>query len=246
LDDGAIMRFGWKAHRKSLLVFSAEAAVLEEGISNELFPKEHETQPGCDFNAIPEDSGSIFNRDSQGPIKRPPVPTASEMTSEIDNFATLIRLLAPAKPVPANRLTEDGAKLFAQVGCGLCHSPSLTTGASVYTGMSHVTYHPYSDFALHHMGPGLADGIYQAGAGPDQFRTAPLWGVGQRLFFLHDGRTADILQAVLAHQPGLGSGCEPVPSQDKSCRSEADAVIRKFKLLSPLQIQDILNFLRSL
>ena len=61
--------------------------------------------------------------------------------------------------------------------------------------MSNVTYHPYSDFALHHMGPRLADGISQGAAGPDQFRTAPLWGAGQRLFFLHDGRTSDLLQA---------------------------------------------------
>jgi CxxC motif-containing protein (DUF1111 family) len=246
MDDGAIMRFGWKAHRKSLLVFSAEAASLEEGISNELFPHERDAAPGCEFNATPEDSGSVLKADSRSPMAGAPIPAASEMTSDIDNFAIFIRLSAPAKPGPSTRSTENGARLFAQVGCGVCHSPSLTTGASIYTGMSKVTYHPYSDFALHHMGPGLADGIYQAGAGPDQFRTAPLWGVGQRLFFLHDGRTADLLQAVLAHQSGPGSGCETVPSEDKSCRSEADAVIRKFKLLSPSQIQDILNFLRSL
>ncbi len=59
-----------------------------------------------------------------------------------------------------------------------------------------MTYHPFSDFALHHVGSGLADGINQGAAGPDQFRTAPLWGLGQRLFFLHDGRTADVLQAI--------------------------------------------------
>ena len=53
------------------------------------------------------------------------------------------------------------------------------------------------------MGTGLADNIYQGNAGPDQFRTAPLWGIGQRLFFLHDGRTTDILQAVKQHNsPG--------------------------------------------
>ena len=96
------------------------------------------------------------------------------------------------------------------------------------------------------MGLGLADGIYQGGAGPDQFRTAPLWGVGQRLFFLHDGRTADLLQAVLAHTSERSSDCKIAQSNEKSCSSEADAVIQKFKLLSPSQIQDLLNFLRSL
>ena len=65
--------------------------------------------------------------------------------------------------------------------------------------MSNVTYHPYSDFAIHHMGSRLSDGINQGAAGPDQFRTAPLWGLGQRLFFLHDGRTADLMQAIQAH-----------------------------------------------
>ena len=246
LDDGAIMRFGWKAHRKSLLMFSAEAASLEEGISNQLFPNERDAAAGCEFNATPEDSGSILNRNSQSPKTGSPVPSAPEMTSEIDNFAAFIRLSAPAKPGPSTRSTENGAKLFIQVGCGLCHSPSLTTGASIYTGMGNVPYHPYSDFALHHMGPELADGIYQGAAGPDQFRTAPLWGVGQRLFFMHDGRTADLLQAVLAHHSGHSPRCEIAHSEDKSCRSEADGVIQKFKLLSPSQIQDLLNFLRSL
>ena len=59
---------------------------------------------------------------------------------------------------------------------------------SKFAGMSNITYHPYSDFALHHMGSRLSDGIKQGAAGPDQFRTAPLWGLGQRIFFLHDGR----------------------------------------------------------
>jgi CxxC motif-containing protein (DUF1111 family) len=97
--------------------------------------------------------------------------------------------------------------------------------------MGGVTYHPFSDFALHHMGSGLADGITQGLAGPDEFRTAPLWGAGQRLFFLHDGRTPDLLQAILAHaSPG----------------SEANAVIHNFQALRPSQKQDLLDFLRSL
>jgi CxxC motif-containing protein (DUF1111 family) len=104
------------------------------------------------------------------------------------------------------------------------------------------------------MGPGLADGIRQGTAGPDEFRTAPLWGVGQRLFFLHDGRTADLLQAINDHSSsdhgGFGSddcrGLNVGRFDQRNCRSEADGVIRNFKLLSPSQVQDILNFLRSL
>ena len=81
------------------------------------------------------------------------------------------------------------------------------------------------------MGTELADGITQGGAGPDQFRTAPLWGLGQRLFFLHDGRTKDLLEAILAH------------GDDDS---EAKGVIELFNGLDNRTKQDLLNFLRSL
>ena len=101
----------------------------------------------------------------------------------------------------------------------------------MFTGMSYKTYHPFSDFALHHMGTNLADGVSQGVAGPDEFRTAPLWGVGQRLFFLHDGRTPDLLNAIQQHS---------------SQGSEANAVVRRFNDLSPEQQQAMLDFLRSL
>jgi CxxC motif-containing protein (DUF1111 family) len=94
-----------------------------------------------------------------------------------------------------------------------------------------VAYHPYSDFAIHNMGWGLSDGVTQGAAGPTEFRTAPLWGAGQRLFFLHDGRTSDLMVAIQAHD---------------SRGSEASGVVRRFNSLSRSQKQDILNFLRSL
>src|SRR5262249_4540818 len=117
-----------------------------------------------------------------------------------------MRLSAPPTPTTASNSELTGQKLFTFIGCSLCHSPTLTTAASQYTGMSNVTYHPYSDFAVHAMGSSLADGISQGSAGGNEFRTAPLWGVGQRLFFLHDGRTSDLLEAIQAH---TGSGCAP-------------------------------------
>jgi CxxC motif-containing protein (DUF1111 family) len=97
--------------------------------------------------------------------------------------------------------------------------------------MSNVAYHPYSDFAIHHMGQRLADGVSQGSAGPDQFRTAPLWGAGQRLFFLHDGRTSDLLQAIQQHS---------------SSGSEANRVVERFNRLHPQEQQAILDFVRSL
>jgi CxxC motif-containing protein (DUF1111 family) len=81
------------------------------------------------------------------------------------------------------------------------------------------------------MGSGLADGIQQGSAGPDQFRTTPLWGVGQRLFFLHDGRTTDIVAAITAHA---------------SSGSEANTVIANFQNAAINDAQDDVDFLRSL
>ena len=142
---------------------------------------------------------------------------------------------------------KNGANLFNAVGCALCHTPTLTTGMSKFTGMSNVSYHPYSDFAIHHMGSRLSDGVNQGAAGPDQFRTAPLWGIGQRLFFLHDGRTSDLLQAIQAHaSTDCGNSRFQSRSHSQSCGSEANDVIRRFNSLNRSQMQDVLNFLRSL
>jgi CxxC motif-containing protein (DUF1111 family) len=110
------------------------------------------------------------------------------------------------------------------------------------------------------MGAKLADGIKQGQAGPDEFRTAPLWGIGQRLFFLHDGRTSDLLQAVLDHSSDAticfetsssesmtvaGTAFNPT-STTKSCGSEANTVIENFQKLSVDDKNSLLKFLRSL
>ena len=95
----------------------------------------------------------------------------------------------------------------------------------------------YSDLLVHRMGPGLADDIVQGDAGPDEFRSAPLWGVGKRIFFLHDGRTNDLLTAIRGH---ASAGDARFPA------SEANAAIARFEALSAEDKQDLLNFLRSL
>jgi CxxC motif-containing protein (DUF1111 family) len=98
------------------------------------------------------------------------------------------------------------------------------------------------------MGSQLADGIYQGQAGPDQFRTAPLWGLGQRLFFMHDGRETDLLNAIADHADCAKSSRQTGQQNAKSgaCSSEANQVVTRFNGLTPTQQQDILNFLRSL
>jgi len=116
---------------------------------------------------------------------------------------------------------------FVGVGCANCHTAQLTTAQSTLDpALSNITIRPFSDFAIHNMGTGLADGITQGNAGPQQFRTAPLWGVGQRLFLLHDGRTSDLTAAIAA--------------------SEANTVITNFNNLSKDAQTAVLVFLRSL
>jgi len=114
----------------------------------------------------------------------------------------------------------------------VCHTPSINTGTqSLTTPDSNVPVNAFSDFLLHHMGSNLADGVSQGLAGPDEFRSAPLWGLGQRIFFLHDGRTNDLVDAIHQHA---------------SEGSEANGVIYNYRHLTPDQQRDLLAFLRSL
>lgn len=231
-NDGTITRFGWKAQNKSLLIFAGEAYNVEMGISNEMFPQERDETPGCLFNPTPEDTLNFTT---------PPASTGSStaVISDIEAFANFMRMLAPPVPAPATPSSEKGRDTFARIGCVHCHTPSFTTGTMIASGSSKVPSAAlsnqkvslFSDLLVHHMGKGLADGITQGGAGPDEFRTAPLWGAGQRLFFLHDGRTADLVEAIKAH---------------KSHRSEANRVIEHFNRLSTQEQQEIIDFLRSL
>jgi len=128
---------------------------------------------------------------------------SSAGTAEFDDvtaFAGFMRFLAaPARGTIDNTVTQ-GSNQFVNIGCPLCHSVTLVTGPSAFgPAMSTQTIHPCSGFALHHMGLGLADQISQRLAAGDEFRTAPLWGLGQRLFFLHDGRETDLLKVIEAH-----------------------------------------------
>jgi CxxC motif-containing protein (DUF1111 family) len=221
-NDGTVTRFGWKAQNKSLLIFSGEAYNVEQGVSNEAFSNERSAVAGCVFNGSPED-----HTDNGGAGSG----TSADISSDLVNFAAFMRFSAPPTPAAPTASTTAGAATFASVGCASCHTASLTTGPSPFAPLNNATYAPFSDIAVHHMGTGLSDGTNQGGAGPDQFRTAPLWGAGQRLFFLHDGRASNLVQAIQAHS---GAG------------SEANAVVTAFTALPTAQQQNVLNFIRSL
>jgi CxxC motif-containing protein (DUF1111 family) len=248
-NDQTITKFGWKAQNKSLLLFSGEGANVEMGVTNELFTNERIAGKGCDVHESPEDTTNIVQ---PAVLAAATAGNAASLeASDIANFGVFLRLnAAPSQCAFDSGVDGNGAALctplansrkaasiangqaqFRSVGCALCHTETLTTGPSPFASLNNATYQPFSDFALHEMGRTLADGVVQGAASGEEFRTAPLWGVGQRLFFLHDGRTSDLLAAIAAH---------------RSSESEANGVIGNFNELTNAQKQDILNFLRSL
>jgi CxxC motif-containing protein (DUF1111 family) len=245
-NDGTIARFGWKAQNKSLEMFAGEAYNVEMGISNELFPQdrplpeEDQTGAGLPANCL-NLSGTGYPEDT---TNFGPTVTSSDsyaqyasIPSDVVQFAMFMRLLAPPVPSPNTPggpgSINTGRALFSSIGCATCHTPQIqSTQPSAFTpSLGGATVDAFSDIEIHHMGTGLADNVSQGGAGGDQFRTAPLWGAGQRIFFLHDGRTTNLLTAIQDHA---------------SSGSEATQVEENFNQLSPAQQQDLLDFLRSL
>ncbi|HTS05602.1 MAG TPA: di-heme oxidoredictase family protein [Candidatus Eisenbacteria bacterium] len=244
-NDGTISRFGWKAQNKSLHIFSGEAYNVEMGISNLLFTQDRplpgeEGGGGSGQTGFPSNclnlSGKGYPEDTMNPGQSGP-----GVLDDASAFANFMRTLAPPAtgPVVLNGSTvptssiSNGAALFSSIGCAACHNPTPgTTQKSNITGsLSNAAVNAYSDLEIHHMGSGLTDNVAQGGAGGDQFRTAPLWGLGQRIFLLHDGRTTSLITAIRAHN---------------SRGSEASTVEGNYQNLSPSQQQDLLNFLRSL
>jgi CxxC motif-containing protein (DUF1111 family) len=228
-NDGTISRFGWKAQNESLLLFSGEAYNVEMGISNELFQVERDENATCQFATHPND---VTNVDG-------PLPT--DTISAIEKFSFFMRFLAPPSPSTntpgGSNSIGRGRALFSAVGCALCHTPTMRTGTSTVAALSNKDANLFSDLALHQMGPGLADNVLQGGARADEFRTAPLWGLGQRIFFLHDGRTSDLRAAIAAHRSGGNS---------QFGSSEANTAVNSYNSLGQGSKQDVLNFLRSL
>jgi hypothetical protein len=170
LPDGRIGRFGWKAQTATLVEFMGEAFRDEIGVTNPLAPDD--LVNGCGANIMKPEMDAV------------PLTSLVAFLNTID------------PPVPAAACTASpGAAVFATVGCANCHKPSYTVPGSNNV----LTARLYSDLLLHDMGPGLADGFPQGSATGNEFRTAPLWRVSDRVHFLHDGRATTMLDAILLH-----------------------------------------------
>ena len=225
-DDGSVSRFGWKAQGRSLIQFSGDAYNIEEGITNELSPNELNANSGCATNPLPEDH-TIFSATFP----------AHDFEGDPEDLANFMRFLDQPHRGTQTASTKNGQTQFNKAGCSLCHTLSFTTPASSVGALSKIVVNVFSDLLVHHMGPCLADNIVQGNVNGDEFRTAPLWGVSQRVFFLHDGRTTDIVKAIEMHSCAANSVYQA---------SEANAVVTNFNALTPTNQQDLINFLRIL
>jgi CxxC motif-containing protein (DUF1111 family) len=242
-NDGTLTRFGWKAQNKSLVIFAGEAYNVEQGISNEAFPDER---------------GEGGKPDSTDCLT---VPTASDHTnyertqpqtvsSDVIQFANFMRFLAPPTPsctvnVNCSASANKGSALFDSSGCSVCHIRQLQTGNHATAALRSQPVNLFSDLLVHNMGK-LGDGIAQGAAGPNEFRSAPLWGVGQRNFFLHDGRTNDLFSAIKMHACAVIGSLTALDCSPTNMSGEAVQVITNFNSLNVAQQQAILDFLRTL
>jgi CxxC motif-containing protein (DUF1111 family) len=218
-------RFGWKAQTPTIRQQSADAFAGDIGISTPEVPKSYgdctESQAGC--LAMP-----VGVQERLGPVEAPP-PVMDLVTFYSQNLA-----------VPARRGMEKenvlaGKKLFYESGCISCHTPKFVTRRDTPNkAQSFQLIWPYSDFLLHDMGDGLADGQQVGDAMGSEWRTPPLWGIGltERVnghtFFLHDGRARNLTEAILWHG------------------GEATKAREAFAGLSAADRQNLIDFLESL
>jgi hypothetical protein len=243
-NDNTITRFGWKAQNKSITIFAGEAYNVEMGVTNEVFPTAVDEDAQCTGNDKPEPNDVVRTEPSS------PAPDGTvnqnffnpiNILPDWMQFQLLMRFMDPPQP-EANPSTSaiHGASVFQEIGCAACHTPQMVTAPTMNSAVLQARpVNLFSDLMVHHMGGQLADNIVQGAAGPDEFRTVPLWGVGQRMFFLHDGRAADLLTAIEDHF-GTADRVNGFPP------SEANTVVGIFNNLPVSDKQSVLDFLRSL
>ena len=214
--ENRVGRFGWKNQQATLLSFSGDALLNEMGITNRLFPTEN----------APNGNAALLARFDKVADPEDHTDSATGLDG-VDRLANFQRLLAPpvARPLTANGTA--GKALFSSVGCAQCHVPTMQTGTSDIAALSNQTVALYSDLLLHDMGT-LGDGIAQAAAGPNEFRTPPLWGLSASAPYLHDGSAATVDAAIRAHT------------------GEGTTAQQRYVALTAAQRTQLLEFLRSL
>ncbi|MBL27571.1 MAG: thiol oxidoreductase [Rhodospirillaceae bacterium] len=181
-------RLGWKSNQPTVRQQIAGAFLGDMGLTTSLFGTQNcgETQTECQS-----------------------APNGGEPEVD-DTRMDALELYIQTLAVPARRDLDDpvaqhGEQLFTDIGCGACHTPTLKTGEHQVAALSDQTIHPYSDLLVHNMGEELGDGRPDFEAQGDEWRTAPLWGIGLvptvngHRYFLHDGRARGFAEAILWH-----------------------------------------------
>jgi CxxC motif-containing protein (DUF1111 family) len=214
----ALGRFGWKANQPSLRQQVASALLNDIGVTTSVFKRENcpEIQIACrkrPTGMVPEQSDRAFN--------------------ELLFYTSALGV--PARHHVEDPVTARGEQLFAQAQCAVCHVPEIKTGEYPdLRQLGNQVIRPYTDLLLHDMGEGLADGRPDFLAGPRDWRTPPLWGIGLsntvngNASLLHDGRARNLTEAILWH------GGEAASSRDA------------FRVMTKPEREALLAFLSSL
>lgn len=209
-------RFGWKCQQATLLAFSGDAYLNEMGITSRFFPTEN--APNGKVSLLQSFDVTVDPEDAVDPVTG---------KGDIDHAADFMRFLAPPPRGKITTSVRQGETLFQQVGCAVCHIPTLTTGPSLVRSLDRQPVNLYSDLLLHDMGS-LGDGIAQGDAGVRDMRTAPLWGLQASAPYLHDGRARTVDEAIRVHA------------------GEASTSRDRYQRLAPSQRSQLLEFLNSL
>lgn len=215
----ALGRFGWKANVPTLRQQIAAAFLGDIGVTSEVF---------IDDNCPPVQKQCL----AFTPNNRPEL---------VNNDWNELELWSRGLAVPARRNVTDadfkrGEQLFDRAQCSVCHVPTMKTAAQFppLPQLANVTFHAYTDLLLHDMGEDLSDGRPDFQAGPREWRTAPLWGLGLSqsvngsTLMLHDGRARNAIEAILWHG------------------GEAEASREAFRKMAKIDRDALLKFLNSI
>jgi CxxC motif-containing protein (DUF1111 family) len=170
-------RLNWKATEPDLAAQTALAFSRDIGLSTAAHPEAWgdctERQTACRAGPHGAEPGEA--------------EVAEPLVDAITKYLTALMPAAPASH-------PQGEAVFARTGCNACHATMASASGKPVAA--------YTDLLLHDMGPELSDGIREGAAGPQEWRTAPLWNVAQSLKIgglLHDGRARTVAEAIEWH-----------------------------------------------
>jgi len=221
-ESGAVRlgRFGWKASKATLRHQTAEALMIDMGVTSPVYPN-RACMSGPAACAAGGAQAGISEADLQKISHYLALVAVPAQRSIASGFPKGVTPLDEHRVDPV--LVNNGARLFDGMRCTACHAATLKTGPGhLFAELRNQTIHPYTDLLLHDMGEGLADKFGEGQAKGGMWRTAPLWGIGYtdkvmgdgtRVGYLHDGRARNLTEAIMWH------GGEAAQARERFARS---------------------------